>query len=590
MNTQREGSGLLNAPINRRSFLGLLAAGAATIGVPSLLASCAQNEPLPGDSTTGGGGTPTATSDGSIAPSYQPIQYVEPDFPSVNGTLPGYTSRPELVQAYDAPPGSGVTITAAAPTWSPIPDTTGQYFTAVNDAIGNTIDLNLLSGNDIWDIAQTRLADANSLPDWFALPTWTVSGNAKFGSEIAPAVFEDLTPHLTGDNVLTYPHLANIPTEAWMNSSWENKIYAIPMPGGALDMTYFYRKDLLADKGITEVAPTTIDDLFALYKEINDPGAGRYATLNPWTALTNIAFGVQSGWTVIDGKVVHRMETDNYFDCLEFVAKCYKENLVHPDDAAGRQTFLDGNVYFNGDGLGGWREMVASQVGVNDSFEMDAVVPFDYKGGDPVYWRAAPASFWSFIKKESARRRSQPSSHRQISLRHRTEQQNTTWSPTVSKAYTTTSVTRANPSKPNSATPKWSLPTCSWPHLPVLPPTSNTPDTWSPTPPTQQQQDNTFSPHHSWASTLWYQTNTVTSKPESPTWKPKCNADAHPSTSCVNASTNGAKTVATHYATTTRTFSTNYLRDIRQRGRHNVLDTRGAHTDGRPGAGTGDEV
>lgn len=399
MNTQREGSGLLNAPINRRSFLGLLAAGAATIGVPSLLASCAQNEPLPGDSTTGGGGTPTATSDGSIAPSYQPIQYVEPDFPSVNGTLPGYTSRPELVQAYDAPPGSGVTITAAAPTWSPIPDTTGQYFTAVNDAIGNTIDLNLLSGNDIWDIAQTRLADANSLPDWFALPTWTVSGNAKFGSEIAPAVFEDLTPHLTGDNVLTYPHLANIPTEAWMNSSWENKIYAIPMPGGALDMTYFYRKDLLADKGITEVAPTTIDDLFALYKEINDPGAGRYATLNPWTALTNIAFGVQSGWTVIDGKVVHRMETDNYFDCLEFVAKCYKENLVHPDDAAGRQTFLDGNVYFNGDGLGGWREMVASQVGVNDSFEMDAVVPFDYKGGDPVYWRAAPASFWSFIKK-----------------------------------------------------------------------------------------------------------------------------------------------------------------------------------------------
>lgn len=399
MNTQREGSGLLNAPINRRSFLGLLAAGAATIGVPSLLASCAQNEPLPGDSSTGGGGTPTATSDGSIAPSYQPIQYVEPDFPSVNGTLPGYTSRPELVQAYDAPPGSGVTITAAAPTWSPIPDTTGQYFTAVNDAIGNTIDLNLLSGNDIWDIAQTRLADANSLPDWFALPTWTVSGNAKFGSEIAPAVFEDLTPHLTGDNVLTYPHLANIPTEAWMNSSWENKIYAIPMPGGALDMTYFYRKDLLADKGITEVAPTTIDDLFALYKEINDPGAGRYATLNPWTALTNIAFGVQSGWTVIDGKVVHRMETDNYFDCLEFVAKCYKENLVHPDDAAGRQTFLDGNVYFNGDGLGGWREMVASQVGVNDSFEMDAVVPFDYKGGDPVYWRAAPASFWSFIKK-----------------------------------------------------------------------------------------------------------------------------------------------------------------------------------------------
>ncbi len=399
MSTKREGKNFLNTPVDRRSFLGMMAMSAAAIGVPSLLASCAVKEEAAAPSSSTPAPQGPATSDTTLLPSYKPISYVEPDFPSVNGTLPGYTSRPELVQAYPAPPGTGITITAAAPTWSPIPDTKGKYFTAVSDAIGNQIDFNLLSGNDIWDIAQTRLADANSLPDWFALPTWTVSGNAKFGSEIAPAVFEDLTPHLSGDKVLEYPHLANLPTEAWLNSTWQDKIYAIPMPGGALDMTYFYRKDLLAEKGITEVAPKNSDDLYALLKEVNDPGAGKYATLNPWTALTNVAFGVQSGWTVVDGNIVHRMETDNYYDCLEFVAKLYKENLVHPDDSAGRQTFLDGNVYFNGDGLGGWREMVASQVGVNDSFAMDAVVPFDYKGGTPVYWRSAPASFWSFIKK-----------------------------------------------------------------------------------------------------------------------------------------------------------------------------------------------
>jgi len=403
LNTQKQGTGLLNQPINRRSFLGLLAAGAATIGVPSLLASCAVDDPNAKTSTSGTSTSPSAepvaTSTNTIAPSYKPVEYVEPDFASVNGTLPGYTKRPEFVKAFPTPPVTGVKFTAAAPTWSPIPDAKAEYFKAVNAAIGNEIDFNLLSGNDIWDIAQTRLADPKSIPDWFALPTWTVSGNAKFGSEIAPSVFEDLTPYLSGDKVLDYPHLANVPTGAWMNSAWEDKLYAIPMPGGALDMTYFYRKDLLAEKGINEVAPKTIDDLYNLLKEINDPAAGKYATLNPWTALTNVAFGVMSGWGEVDGKIVHRMETENYFDCLEFVAKLYKENLVHPDDAAGRQTFLDGNVYFNGDGLGGWREMVQSQIGVNDSFSMDAMVPFDYKGGAPVYWKAAPASFWSFIKK-----------------------------------------------------------------------------------------------------------------------------------------------------------------------------------------------
>jgi putative aldouronate transport system substrate-binding protein len=332
-----------------------------------------------------------------VLPTYKPISYVEPDFPSVNDTLPGFSKAPELVKAFDSPPGNGATITAVVPTWAAIPEKNNDLFKAVGERLGNTLDLNIVSGNDIWDITQTRLADPNTLPDWFATPTWAV-GDPKFGTETAPAIFQDLTPYLSGDAVLEYPHLANIPTGSWRISSWGDKIYAIPMPGKAIDQVLFYRKDLLDEKGIT-VAPQNSDDLLALFKEINDPASGKYATCDPWTALTSI-YKLLPKWGIVDGQMVHRYETEEYYQALEFVAQLYKENLVYPDDSQwARQVFVNGEAYFVPDGLGGWHETLGMALGANEDFVMDATRPFAFDGSNPVYYKGSPAEFYSFIKK-----------------------------------------------------------------------------------------------------------------------------------------------------------------------------------------------
>jgi hypothetical protein len=79
--------------VERRSFLGMVAAGAAVVGVPSLLTGCSSSE-------AGVTAEPGATAGADVLPTYQEIVFAEPDFPSVNGSTAGYTSIPdELVQS-----------------------------------------------------------------------------------------------------------------------------------------------------------------------------------------------------------------------------------------------------------------------------------------------------------------------------------------------------------------------------------------------------------------------------------------------------------------------------------------------------------
>src|SRR5690625_174187 len=91
-------------PLNRRTFLTMVGAGAAAA---PLLAGCRT-----GDATTNPGASSAGPGDvSSVLPSHIPIDYVEPDFPSVNGSTAGYASIPEeLVQVFDTPPGSGSTL------------------------------------------------------------------------------------------------------------------------------------------------------------------------------------------------------------------------------------------------------------------------------------------------------------------------------------------------------------------------------------------------------------------------------------------------------------------------------------------------
>jgi putative aldouronate transport system substrate-binding protein len=378
--------------VERRSFLGMVAAGAAVVGVPSLLTGCSSSE-------AGVTAEPGATAGADVLPTYQEIVFAEPDFPSVNGSTAGYTSIPdELVQSVAEAPGSGSEFTAMTPLWGTPPPVKGnKYYEAVNEALGSTITFNIADGNDYGTVLATALSAPDDLPDWVTVPTWNIP--PRFASEVVPNVFQDLSDFLGGDKALAYPNLANIPTAAWQFCSFNGRLYGLPFPGEVINDVIFYRKDVLDGLGITPDVKTA-DDLMALLEQINDPGAGVYAAADLWNTAT-IIHGVVPKWKLEDGALVHRVETEEYRKALEWNAAVWAAGLVHPDidTAWNKELFESGKLLVMNDGIGGWHEALGRQLGANPTYDQQPLPPFGADGGDPVYYKGQPANIFSFLKK-----------------------------------------------------------------------------------------------------------------------------------------------------------------------------------------------
>ena len=384
--------------VDRRSFLRMIAAGAAVVSVPSLLTGCSTSSPN-GAATGGGAG---AGAIGDVIPKYIPVEFVKPDFPSVKGSVPGYVTLPKkLVQSVAKAPGSGATFKAMTPLWGTIPSSKGnKYYEAVNGLLGSTIEFQITDGNTYGDKLATVLASAKDVPDWVCIPTWNLP--PRFGSEIVGNVFQDLTPYLAGDKVKEYPNLANIPSDAWKFCVFNGKLYGLPFPGGILNDAIFYRKDLIERMGIT-VDVKSGDDLLALALELTDKAAGRWGADDLWTPAT-IIHSVPPKWKLDGGKLVHRFESDEYRAALEWNAKLFASGAVHPDAVAGqtgdaKKRFQSGRTLIMGDGLGGWNEALRDNLASNPSYWQQ---PFDYfaaDGGKPVLFKGNPTNIFSFLKK-----------------------------------------------------------------------------------------------------------------------------------------------------------------------------------------------
>ncbi|MFC7877784.1 extracellular solute-binding protein [Isoptericola sp. NPDC057391] len=395
MKTQSSGSKIAATRLNRRSFLGLAGLGVAAVGVPSLLTSCSSAAPA---SVTGSGGTVSS----GVLPTYTPLEYVKPDFPSVNGSTAGFSSIPEkLVQAFDAPPGSGGTYTAMTPLWGTIPPTRGnQYYDAVNEASGTNITFQISDGNTYGDKLAAVLASKKDVPDWVSIPSWNIP--PKFGQAVE-ALFEDLTPFLAGDKVSKYKNLANIPTDAWRVCVFNDKLYGLPFPGELISNAIFHRADIFAELGITE-QPRSAQELLDLAKEINDPKGKRWATDDLWTGAT-LMFAVPPKWKVgDDGTLVHRVETEEYRAALDWQSKLFAAGVVHPDavadkNADAKQRFESGQTLVVSDGLGGWHESLGRQQAGNPDYDQRPFAPIAGDGGTPRLFKSDPASMYSFLKK-----------------------------------------------------------------------------------------------------------------------------------------------------------------------------------------------
>lgn len=383
---------------SRRTFLASTAVAAAAVagGVP-LLSACS---------------TTTSSSKGSVAtgsalkkllPAYVPLNLATPDVPSVKGSSPGYTKLPSpLATSVPSVPGKGSTFKAMTPIWGTVPKKGNAYYTAMNKAVGATVDFDPQDGNTYQDKIGAVLAGSD-IPDIVCIPGWNLQGQIP---NAISAKFADLGPYLSGDKVKKYPNLANIPTGSWQMSVFGEKLRGLPMPNPPIGNAIFYRKDLLDDLGAE--LPKSTDDLLAFGKEYTDAKSKRWAFDDLWVGVQfiyGLPLDAPHYWQLKDGKLVHKVELPEYREALAFTRKLYDGGYVHPDAKAGKDAdskirFTSGQVLIYGDGTGAWYGMVNEQASANPKFDMQALDYFSPDGSAPKLWQGDMAGIFSFINKD----------------------------------------------------------------------------------------------------------------------------------------------------------------------------------------------
>lgn len=388
---------------SRRSFLatGAVAAVAVAGGVP-LLAACGGS----GSGSKGKEGTTTGKALQKIVPSYAPLNLVQPDVAGVNGSSPGFTKLPDpLVVSVKSVPGKGSSFRVMTPLWGTVPKKDNPYYTAVNKAVGATLDFDPQDGNTYQDKIGAVLAGSD-IPDVMTIPGWNMQGQIR---NAISAKFADLTPHLAGDAIKKYPNLANIPTGAWQYSVFGGKLRGLPMPTPIIGNAIFYRKDLVGSGAV----PASADDLLAFGKEHTAPKQKVWAFDDLWTCIQKIYGLVPDAphyWQLENGKLVHKIETKAYREALAFARKLHDGGYVHPDADAGKDAdakirFTSGHVVMYNDGTGGWKGMVTEQKAGNPKFDMQALDFFHHDGGKPVLWQDDPAGIFTFLSKKLSKAR-----------------------------------------------------------------------------------------------------------------------------------------------------------------------------------------
>lgn len=392
---------------SRRSFLASAAvATAAVAGGMPLLAACGGSDGGSRDGTTSGKDAE------KLLPTYVASDVVTPDIPSRNGSAVGFTGKLDLAGLKTSVPeklGKGNKVTVMSPFWGSPPKGGNAYYRAMNDLIGVDVVWQNQDGNT-YDQKLGAVLASSDVPDVVVVPGWNMTG--KIPSAVI-GKFADLGPYLSGDAVKEYPNLAAIPTDAWQRSIFGGKLRGLPMPSSYVTgIVPLYRQDIFEQEGYE--VPRSCDEFMALAKDATNARAKRWACLDmKWTAFN--AFGVLSGeekslgWNQVDGKLLYRIETDEYLEALEWTRKLFAAGVVHPDAELGKSNATDpGPKFAAGEFLiynqdsSQWWSRTAEQAGQNPEFKIWGMDVFGHDGGDPTLWAKNPAGIFAFVNKKAS--------------------------------------------------------------------------------------------------------------------------------------------------------------------------------------------
>ncbi|MFD7701014.1 extracellular solute-binding protein [Streptomyces caelestis] len=392
---------------SRRSFLASTAvATAAVAGGMPLLAACGGSDGGSRDGTT------SSKDAKKILPAYVASNVVTPDIPSKNGSAVGFTSKLDLAGLKTSVPeklGKGGKVTVMSPFWGSPPKDGNAYYTSMNELIGVDVVWQNQDGNT-YDQKLGAVLASSEVPDVVVVPGWNMTG--KIPSAII-SKFADLGPYLSGDAVKDYPNLAAIPTDAWQRSIFGGKLRGLPMPSSYVTgIVPLYRQDIFEKEGYE--VPRSCDEFMELAKDATNARAKRWACLDmKWTAFN--AFGVLSGnekslgWNEVDGKLVYRIETEEYLEALEWTRKLFAAGVVHPDAKLGKSNATDpgpkfaaGEFLIYNQDTSQWWSRTAEQATQNPEFKIWGMDIFGHDGGDPTLWAQNPAGIFAFVNKKAS--------------------------------------------------------------------------------------------------------------------------------------------------------------------------------------------
>ncbi|WP_171114480.1 MULTISPECIES: extracellular solute-binding protein [Streptomyces] len=395
-----------SAAPSRRNFLASTAVAAVAVGggMP-LLAACGGSQEGRKDGTTSGKDAQ------KILPAFVASSVVAPDIPAKNGSAAGFTKAIATADLKTSVPkklGSGGKLTVMSPFWGTPPKGDNPYYTAMNEAIGVEVTWQNQDGVT-YDQKLGAVLAGSGIPDVVVVPGWNLNG--RIPSAIN-AKFADLGPYLSGDKVKDYPNLAAVPTEAWQRGIFGGQLRAVPMPGSYVtDIAPLYRRDLFKEKGYS--IPKSPDEFLSWAKEATDAKSKVWACDDmKWSAF-NI-FSVYPGsdkalwWNLRDGKLVNRIETEEYLEALEWVRKLYAAGVVHPDAVQGKaggtagNRFTAGEVLVYNNNISDWWGKMAEQRTQNADFDVAAFDIFGADGGDPSLWANQPANIFTFVSKNAS--------------------------------------------------------------------------------------------------------------------------------------------------------------------------------------------
>jgi putative aldouronate transport system substrate-binding protein len=315
-------------------------------------------------------------------PTYLPFTDVRPDLPGAgNGVDPGFKTYPrDRPRSVHHRPGHGSDrVSAMANIYYALPPGLDRnpWWQGLNERMGIELSVTMVPNADYAQKYAATVAGSD-LPD--LLQMQSIDGFP----QLLESKFTDLSDLLSGDNILDYPNLANIPTLTWKSAVYNGAIYGVPIPRGRVGHYVFARPDLFRHAGAT-TNPGSYDELLDSAKLLSNPLKRRWAFATPGSvnAILSTMNLVPNNWR-LDGKLTKDIETPEWKQTVVDQIAFWRAGVIHPDGFNPAQPykalFNAGMTAINDDGYAAWTQYVLDNA-MNPHFELGLMTVPKREGG-----------------------------------------------------------------------------------------------------------------------------------------------------------------------------------------------------------------